>query len=116
MRPAGRCGKIGKSIRTPANEAMQQPEEAAMRRRFHALLLIASLPILGMAEQAAAADCFQMCVARGGASGYRPVIRPESGCARMCARRARRGVPPGESIRDFLRRKHQKRAYLRRPA
>ena len=81
-----------------------------MRRRFHAVLLLASLPLVMAAPQPAAADCFSACIARGGASGYRPVIRPEAGCARMCARRARLGVPPGESIGDFLKRRHAKRA------
>ena len=74
-----------------------------MRHRCHALLLLAGLPILVATEQAGA-TCFSACVARGGASGYRPVIRPEAGCARMCARRARLGVPPGESIREFRQR------------
>ena len=75
-----------------------------MRHRFHALLLFASLPILVATQQPVAANCFSACVARGGASGYRPVVRPEAGCARMCARRARLGVPPGESIAEFRRR------------
>jgi hypothetical protein len=92
------------------NEVMLQPEEAAMRRRFHALLLFAGFPIVIAAQQLAAADCFLACVSRGGASGYRPVIRPEAGCARMCARRARLGVPPGESIDQFLKRRRHARA------
>ena len=75
-----------------------------MRHRFHALLLFASLSILVATQMPVAATCFSMCVDRGGASGYRPVIRPEAGCSRMCARRARLGVPPGESIREFRKR------------
>ena len=84
-----------------------------MRYRFHALVLFASLPFVIATPQPAAADCFLACVARGGASGYRPVIRPEGGCARMCARRARLGVPPGVSIREFLERRRHARAYQR---
>jgi hypothetical protein len=78
--------------------------EIAMRHRLHALLLFASLPIVVATQQPAAADCFSACIARGGAANYRPVIRPESGCARMCARRARLGVPKGVSIRQFRKR------------
>jgi hypothetical protein len=75
-----------------------------MRHRFLALL-IGSFLTLTAAPQLAAADCFLACIARAGASGYRPVIRPEAGCARMCARRARLGVPPGETIGEFLKRR-----------
>jgi hypothetical protein len=74
-----------------------------MPHRFHALLFV-SLLILVAIEPPAAATCFSACIARGGASGYRPVIRPESGCARLCSRRARLGVRPGESIGEFRKR------------
>ena len=84
-----------------------------MRHRFPVLLLFVSLPFIIATSQQAAADCFSACVARGGASGYRPVIRPEGGCARMCARRDRLGVPAGVSIHEFLERKRQARAHQR---
>jgi hypothetical protein len=106
--PRGLAGFVP-AARQP-NESMSQPKEAAMRHRFHAVLLFAGLPIVIAAPQPAAADCFSACIGRGGASGYRPVVRPEAGCARMCARRARLGVPPGESIDQFLKRRRHARA------
>ncbi len=55
-----------------------------MLHRFHALLLFASLPIqLATHQRQRPPDCFSACIARGGAASYRPVIRPESGCARL---------------------------------
>ena len=83
-----------------------------MLHRFHALLLFASLPILLASPKTAAADCFSACIARGGAASYRPVIRPESGCARLCARRARLGVPVGESVPEYRKRtRHHAQAH-----